>query len=60
MVDSNKNVKCMVHQPSSQFGGIISAIINVYIMARVQMLERMKIELSTFIAGMEITVIAEK
>ena len=31
MVDSNGKVKCMVHQPSSQYGGIRSAINNIYI-----------------------------
>ena len=29
MVDSNGNVKCMVHQSSSQYGGIRSAINHV-------------------------------
>ena len=60
MVDINAKVKCMVHQSSSQYGGIRSAINHVYILARVQMPERMKSELSTFIVGIERTVIAEK
>ena len=50
----------MVHQSSSQYGGIRSAINYVYILARVQIPERMKRELSTFIAVMDRTVIAEK
>ena len=60
MVNSNVKVKCMVHQSIYQYGGIRSAINHVYILARVQITERMKRELSTFIVGMEITVIAEK
>ena len=60
MVDSNIKVKCMVHQSSYQYGGIRSAINRVYILARVKMPERMKIELSIFISGMERTVIADK
>ena len=60
MVDSNGKVKCMVQQSSSQYGGIRSAINNVYILERVQMLERNKREVSTFIAGMERTAISEK
>ena len=31
MVDSTGKVKCMVHQSSSQYGGIRSAINHVYI-----------------------------
>ena len=31
MVDSNGNVKCMVHQSSSQYGGTRSAIDHIYI-----------------------------
>ena len=50
----------MVHQSSYRYGGIKSAINHVYILARVQMPEIMKRELTTFIAGMERTVIAEK
>ena len=60
MVDSSGKVKCMVHQSSSQYEGIRSAINHVYIFTRVQMPERMKRELSTFIAGMERPLIAEK
>ena len=60
MVDSNGKVKFMVHQSSYQYGGIRSGINHVYILARVRITERMKIELSTFVAGMERTVIAEK
>ena len=60
MVDINSKVNSMVNQPSSQYGGIRSAINHVYILARLQMPERMKTELSTFIAGMGRTVIAEK
>ena len=60
MVNSNGKVKCMVRQSSSQYGGIRSAMNHVSILARVQIPERMKIELSTFIAVMERTVIAEK
>ena len=59
MVDINVKLKCMVHQSSSQYGGIRIAINHVYILARVQIPEWMKIELSTFIEGMERTVIAE-
>ena len=50
----------MVHQSSSQCGGIRSAINHVYILARVKMREIIKRELSTFIMRMYITVIAEK
>ena len=50
----------MVHQSSSQYGGIRSAINNVNILTRVQMPEIIKRELSIFIAGRERTVIAEK
>ena len=60
MVDSNVRVECMVHQSSSRYGGIISAIDHVYILARLQMLERMKREISTFISGMDIPVILKK
>ena len=60
IMDSNGKVKCMVHQSSSLYGCIRSAINHVYILARVQIPERMKRELLTFIAGMEITVMAEK
>ena len=60
MVDSNGRVKCMVHQSSYQYGGIRSAINHVYIFSGVKILERMKRELSTCIAGMERTVIEEK
>ena len=60
MVDSNVKVKCMVHQSSSRYGGNRRAINRVYILTRVQMTEIMKKELSTFIVGMERTVIAEK
>ena len=45
MIDSNGKVKCMVHQSSYQCGGIRSAINHVYIWTRLQMPERMKIEL---------------
>ena len=51
MVDSNGKVECMVHQSSFQYGGIRSAINNVCILERVQIPERMKRELSTFIVG---------
>ena len=60
MVDSYGKVKCMLHQSSSQYGCIRSATDHVYILERVQMLERMRIELSTFIVGMNKTVIVEK
>ena len=60
MVDSNEKVKYMFHQSCSQYGGIRSAINRDYILARVQMPERMKKELSIFISGMEIASIAEK
>ena len=60
MVYSNGKVKCTFHQSCSQYGGIRSAINRDYILARVQMLERMKKELSIFVLGMEITSIAEK
>ena len=50
----------MVHQSSSQCGGIRSAINHVYILARVKIREIIKRELSTFIVRMERTVIAEK
>ena len=60
MVDSNGKVKCMVHQSSSQYGGIRSAINHVYILTRLKMPEIMKRELSTFIAGMDRKVIVEK
>ena len=60
MVDSYRMVKCMVHQSSSHYGGIRSAITHVYFLTRLQMPEIMKRELSTFIAGMERKVIAEK
>ena len=60
MVDSNGKVKCMVHQSSSQCGGIRRAINHVNILARVQIPKIIKRELSTFIAGIEITVISEK
>ena len=60
MVDSNGKVKSMVHHSSSQYGGIRIVINRVYIFIRAQMLETMKREISTFIAGMERTVIAEK
>ena len=60
MVDIKGKVKCMVHQSSSQYEIIKIAINRVYILARVQTPERMKRELSTFIVGMEITVLAEK
>ena len=39
MVDSNVKLKCMVHQSSSQCGGIRIAINHVYILARVQIPE---------------------
>ena len=42
MVDSNGNVKCMVHQSSSQYGGIRSTINHVYILEGAQMPERIK------------------
>ena len=60
MLESNVKVKCMVHQSSSQYGVIRSAINYVYISTIVQMPEGMKIELSAFIAVMERTVIVEK
>ena len=60
MVESNGNMKCIFHQSSCQYVGIISAINHIYILERVQMPERMKIELSKFIMGKEITLIAEK
>ena len=59
MMGSNVKVECMVRQSSSQYGGIRSAINHVYILERVQMLERKK-TISTFISVMERTVIAEK
>ena len=58
MVDSNVKSKSMFRQSSSQYGGIRSTINHVYILARVQMPERMKIELYKFIVGMERTLIA--
>ena len=60
MVDSNGKVKFIFHQSRSQYGGIRSAINHVYIFARVQIPERMKKELSIFIAGMERALIPEK
>ena len=60
MVEINGKVKCMFQKSSSQYGGIRSAINHVYILARVQMPERMKKELSIFIAGMDRTLISEK
>ena len=60
MVDSNLKVKCMVHQSSSQYRGIRSAINYVYNLVRVKMTERIKKQISTFIVGLERTVIAEK
>ena len=53
MVESNGKVKCMFCQSCSQYGGIRSAINHVYILERVKIPERMKKELSIFIAGME-------
>ena len=58
MVDSNEKVECIVNQSSYQYGGTRSTINHVYILARVKMPKIMKRELSTFIAGMERTVIA--
>ena len=58
MVDSNGKLNCMVYQSSYQYGGIRSGINHVYILARVQIPETMKRELSTFITVMERTVIA--
>ena len=60
MVYSNGKVKFMVHKSSYQYGGIKSAINCIYSLAKVQMPERMKRELSTFIVVMDKTVIAEK
>ena len=60
MVDSNVKSKSMFRQSSSRYGGIRSAINHVYILEIVQIPERMKRELSTFIAGTERTLIAEK
>ena len=60
MVNIDEKVKCMIHQSSYQYGGIRSTINHVYILARVKIPERMKRELSTFIAGMERTVTVEK
>ena len=48
-VDSNGKLKCMFHQSRSQYGGIRSAINPVYILARVQITERIKKEISAFI-----------
>ena len=45
MVDSNGKLKCMFLQSHSQYGGIRSAINHVYILARVQIPERMKKEI---------------
>ena len=45
IMDSNGKVKCMVHQSSSQYGGIRSAINRVCILERVKIPERMKIEI---------------
>ena len=42
MVDSNRKVKYMVHQSSSQYGGIKSTINHVYILEGAQMPERIK------------------
>ena len=39
MVNSNRKVRCMVHQSSSRYGGIRSAMNHVYILARVQLPE---------------------
>ena len=50
----------MVHRSSSWFGVIINAINHVYILKRVQMPEIIKRDLSTFILGMDRTVIVEK
>ena len=41
MGDINGKVKCMFHQSSSQYGGIIISINHVYILARVKIPERM-------------------
>ena len=60
MVENNRKVKCMVRHSIYQYGGIRSTINHVYILARVKIPERMKRELSTFIAGMERTVTVEK
>ena len=60
MVESNGKLVFMVHQSSYQYGGIRSTTNHVYSLERVQMLEITKIELSTFIAVMERTAIAEK
>ena len=60
MVDSNGKVECMVHQSSSWYGGIRININHVYILARVQIPERLKRELSTFFAKIERTIIVEK
>ena len=53
-------MKCMVHKSIYQYGGIRSNINQVYILARVQIPEILKRELSTFIAGIERKLIAEK
>ena len=45
MLDRDGKLKCVFHQSSSQYGSIRSAINHVYILARVQMLERTKIEI---------------
>ena len=60
MVDIYGKVKCTVHQSSSHYGGIRSAINHIYILTRLQTPERMKIELSTFIKGTERKEIVEK
>ena len=52
MVNINGKLKLMVHQESSQYGGIRSAINHVYILEILQIPEIIKIELSTFVAGM--------
>ena len=57
MVESNGRVKCMVHQSRSQYEGIRSTINRVYILARVQIPEITKREISTFIAGIERTLV---
>ena len=59
MLDINVQVKCLVHQSCSHYGGILSAINHAQTLIRVQMPERMKRELSIFIAGIERTVTVE-
>ena len=60
MVNDQGQVKCSIYQSSSQYSGIRCSISYLYKLARVPQPQEMIREMSTFMSGMDRTILCAK